>query len=142
MSIKTADADAARIAELIRKNIDKIDSIVVSMDSHQRIHIAHPLYWEDAHNPGRHPDPFTVIKAEQVPGTWKTTVKEDEGWSKEYLLQLDAKNDNGKEKAVHLEHTIWPEQTEQNREKKLKGYRSGLVTIVLLEARDGVWYPT
>lgn len=41
-----ASKDARRITELIRRNLDCIDNIVISMDSHQRNHIAHAVFWK------------------------------------------------------------------------------------------------
>jgi len=38
LAIPTADGDSSRIADLIRRKIHEIDEIVVTLDSHQRIH--------------------------------------------------------------------------------------------------------
>jgi nicotinamidase/pyrazinamidase len=71
LAIPTADADAARIAALIRKSTSKIDRIVATMDSHYKLHIAHPGFWVHG-STGRNPDPFTIITSNDVQnGTWR-----------------------------------------------------------------------
>ena len=70
LAIPTADQDAERIATLIRKHGSKIDRIVATMDSHLKLHIAHPGFWL-APDKKTHPDPFTLISSQDiVNGTW------------------------------------------------------------------------
>ena len=57
--VKGAEKDMERLAAMVDKNGDKIDDIRVTLDSHQKIHIAHPICWQDAK--GNHPAPFTII---------------------------------------------------------------------------------
>ena len=64
LSVPGADADAGRFAEAITKYSDKIGDIVLTMDSHRLIHIAHPKYWVGSN--GNNPDPFTVISSEDI----------------------------------------------------------------------------
>lgn len=75
LAIPTADQDAERIAALIRTNADKIDRIVATMDSHQKLHIAHPGFWcpgPAGNDKKKRPDPFTIISADDlVRGVWK-----------------------------------------------------------------------
>ena len=62
--------DAQRLGAFIKAHKSVISKIVVTLDSHQRYDIAHPLYWVDAQ--GNHPAPFTEIKnAEIVAGAWR-----------------------------------------------------------------------
>lgn len=69
LAIPSADADAARTASFIAANSSSISRIVATMDSHQKLHIAHPCFWTDAG--GNHPDPFTLISSEDVEsGRW------------------------------------------------------------------------
>jgi nicotinamidase/pyrazinamidase len=72
LAIPTADADAERIAAFIRKHgTTSIDRIVATMDSHYKLHIAHPGFWVHG-STGRNPDPFTIITSNDVRnGTWR-----------------------------------------------------------------------
>ena len=70
LAIPTAEKDAERIAALIRQNIDKIDRIIATMDTHAKHHIAHPGFWINDKN--EHPAPFTIIAASDLEaGKWK-----------------------------------------------------------------------
>jgi nicotinamidase/pyrazinamidase len=72
LAIPNAAEDANRIAALIRSNADSIHRIVATMDSHQKLHIAHPSFWLSSDTPPKHPDPFTIISAEDIrQGIWK-----------------------------------------------------------------------
>jgi nicotinamidase/pyrazinamidase len=72
LAVPTANDDAARIANLIRENASSIDRIVATMDSHHKLHIAHPSFWISGDDEQKHPDPFTIISADDlVQGKWK-----------------------------------------------------------------------
>ena len=69
LAIPAAGEDASRMASFIRQNASSIDRIVMTMDSHHKLHIAHPSFWTNAG--GKHPDPFTIISMEDVAtGKW------------------------------------------------------------------------
>ena len=69
LAIPTASSDAQRTAQFIRQNASSIHRIVATMDSHQKLHIAHPCFWKN--DKGEHPNPFTVISNEDVvTGKW------------------------------------------------------------------------
>ena len=69
LGVPGANEDSARVAAFIKDNIDQIDEIYVSLDSHHRIHIAHGVFWQDPS--GAHPPPFTLIKSVDVEqGAW------------------------------------------------------------------------
>ena len=71
LAIPTALDDAHRISTLIRENASKLHRIVATMDSHQKLHIAHPSFWWSSDGT-RHPDPFTIISADDIQhGVWK-----------------------------------------------------------------------
>jgi nicotinamidase/pyrazinamidase len=77
LAIPAAGRDAERIAALIHKHGPRIDRIVATMDSHQKLHIAHPVFWirgssgSSGSNEKQHPDPFTIISAEDLRnGIW------------------------------------------------------------------------
>jgi nicotinamidase/pyrazinamidase len=65
-----ADADMVRLAAFITKNEKRIEEIHCTLDSHQSVHVAHPIFW--VNSKGEHPAPFTVITADDVKnGTWR-----------------------------------------------------------------------
>lgn len=64
LPVAGAHADMQRVAAFIRRHVASIDAITVTLDSHQRIDIAHPGFWQGAD--GGVVAPFTPITAEQV----------------------------------------------------------------------------
>jgi len=59
-----ADEDCVRLATMINRLEDKLDAIHVTLDSHNEVDIAHPVFWVD--QAGNHPNPFTIISKEDV----------------------------------------------------------------------------
>lgn len=89
--------DIKNVTTFIYRNIHKITRIAVSLDTHQPMQIFHPDWWMD--ELGRSPDPFTIIKAEDVSvGKWVPKVNKED--SLDYCIQL--------EKAGKKELCIWP----------------------------------
>jgi nicotinamidase/pyrazinamidase len=137
LAIKEANEDADRLTKLLRTHRNKIDNIMATLDSHHKLHIAHPGFWVSGDGPGtRHPDPFTLISSEDiVSGKWKpldihiaTSSLTDEDDTthldpmifKNYDLTIgtDGKIDTSKyvqeyasqlEKNGHFKLCIWPE---------------------------------
>ena len=69
LAIPSAASDAERTASFIRRNAESIDRIVATLDSHHKLHIAHPCFWTNA--AGEHPAPFTLISSQDVmDGKW------------------------------------------------------------------------
>ena len=100
LAIETANDDSDRLAKLILENQSTITQITVTLDTHQRLHIANPLFWKDAD--GAHPKPFTTITAEDIEkGAWKPSRDEHAAWALEYAKALEA---GGKYKIC-----VWPE---------------------------------
>jgi nicotinamidase-related amidase len=94
--VKNADADVKRIADFIKFNQSKIDYVALTLDSHQPIHIAHQIYWKD--DQGKHPELFTIIKAEDVRNErWIAQYHRDRALV--YLEELERKGEVC---------TIWP----------------------------------
>jgi nicotinamidase/pyrazinamidase len=72
LAIPTANEDAHRIAELIRGHHDRITRVVATLDSHVKLHIAHPGFWVSGKDSTKHPDPFTVIESNDIAkGIWQ-----------------------------------------------------------------------
>ncbi|MBC8155457.1 MAG: isochorismatase family protein [Bacteroidetes bacterium] len=93
-----ADADIERISHLIRAFADRIDHIVVTLDTHHVLDIAHPLFWSDSE--GQHPTPFTHISATDVEtGQWIPRFYPEE--ARQYVQELEADG--------QFQHFIWPE---------------------------------
>ncbi len=64
LPVAGAHADMQRLAGLINAGQDGLSGIVVTLDSHHRVDIAHPPFWAQAD--GSPVDPFTTISAQQV----------------------------------------------------------------------------
>ena len=93
-----AEQDIDRIATLIQTYPDQIDHIVVTLDTHHSLDIAHPLFWQDSG--GNHPAPFTQITGVDVDaGRWIPRFSAEK--ARAYVHQLE---DDGQ-----FTHFIWPE---------------------------------
>lgn len=93
-----AEQDVVRMASLIRNHAEEIDHIVVTLDTHHLLDIAHPMFWQDA--AGNHPTPFTRITAEEVSlGRWIPRFAADR--ARQYVRDLEADG--------QFQHFIWPE---------------------------------
>lgn len=105
LSVKGADDDMRRLADFIRKHKSQIDNIHVTLDSHQLVHIAHPIFWKSVAT-GQHPVPFEgglplIITSQSLnDGTWTTTKPSLFGLAKHYVDSL--------EKNGRYPLTIWP----------------------------------
>lgn len=93
-----ADSDMVRIASLIRLKGQLFDRIYITLDTHVRLAIFHPLWFQDEN--GQSPAPFTLICADDVrDGRWQPITEPE--WTLLYLKQLEQQG------TYH--HTIWPE---------------------------------
>ena len=91
--------DAQRLATFINNQQNKINNIVVTLDSHHEYDIAHTIYWQNKH--GQHPAPFTLISHQNiVDGLWQPTNLEHLGHVLEYTQFL--------EKTGKYSLIIWP----------------------------------
>jgi nicotinamidase-related amidase len=89
LSVPGADEDMKRLAQYI--DTETPDSIVVTMDTHARMHIANPMYWVDAE--GNHPGQYTLITVADVEGgKWKTSNPEKQEWALHYVKELAKTN--------------------------------------------------
>ncbi len=81
-----AEEDVQRTIEFIFRNAERITKITCSLDSHVPQQIFSPNWWLDEE--GAHPDPYTIISAEDVEsGRWSPQVMPE--WSREYVRQLE-----------------------------------------------------
>lgn len=100
LAIPTANEDAARIAGFITKHAAKLTQVVLTLDSHQRYHIAHGVFWED--KDGESPATFTLITSKDVEsGVWKPRNPALKDYVIEYTKSL--------ERSGKFTLCIWPE---------------------------------
>jgi nicotinamidase-related amidase len=89
LAVPGATKDSQRIIDLLQKQGDLIDLIVVTLDTHHEMHIAHGSFWMN--QDGSEPEPFTIIASSDiVAGTWTAKQPELRDWSLEYAKKLEA----------------------------------------------------
>lgn len=95
-----ADKDMSRLAVMVKRIGRKLDDIHITMDSHRKVDISHPMWWKDSS--GKHPAPFTMISVDDVnAGRWVTTMPSAQSRSLKYLKALAT--------GGRYPHVIWPE---------------------------------
>lgn len=100
LAVKGAVQDTSRLINAINDAVS-IDEIIVTLDTHQRYHIAHPLFWLKS-GTKENPKPFTQISYESVKN--KEFVPFDPKyykWCLEYTKKL--------KRSGKFTLTIWPE---------------------------------
>lgn len=98
--VKGGEQNIGRVAKMIERLTPKINDIHLTMDSHRKVDISHPMWWVDEN--GRHPSPFTMITPSDVrDGKWRPYVMSAKKRSLEYLEALAA--------TKRYPHVIWPE---------------------------------
>ena len=96
--------DTVRAIEWLYRNLARVTTLVLSLDTHSVHQIFHPAAWVDAE--GRHPAPFTVISTDDVRrGRWIPVLRPEgvgdvRALAVEYCEQL--------EKSGRYVLTIWP----------------------------------
>jgi nicotinamidase-related amidase len=90
--VSGADKDMSRLAKMIHRIRGDLNDIIATMDSHRTLHIAHPIWWEDAQ--GNHPEPLkTLITEADVTGPnpkWRAKNPAYRQRSIEYVKTLSA----------------------------------------------------
>ena len=88
LAVAGATVDSGRISELLRRHADQIDRVVVTLDTHHTMHIAHAAFWKNA--AGQSPAPHTAIThADVKAGTWLPRQQELSEWALEYTASLE-----------------------------------------------------
>jgi nicotinamidase-related amidase len=96
--------DTVRAVEWLYRNLARITTLVLSLDTHSVHQVFHPAAWVDPQ--GHHPAPFTVITAGDVrSGRWRPALRAEDGVDVEaacleYCERL--------EKSGRYVLTIWP----------------------------------
>jgi len=87
-----ADSDMDRLATFIGKNQNRLTEIYCTLDSHDPVHIAHPIFW--VNSKGEHPTPFTLITEDDVKnGVWRTYNPK---WQSRGQAYVEALKKNGR----------------------------------------------
>lgn len=95
-----AEKDMQRLSAFIKTNKHRLSNIRVTLDSHQRVHIAHARFWIG--RGGQNPDIFTTITLGDVEnGVWRAAKTQHQQRALEYVRTLKR---NGR-----YELMIWPE---------------------------------
>src|SRR3954471_12639075 len=69
--------DTVRTIEWLYRNLPRITTLVLSLDTHSVHQIFHPAAWADPE--GRPPAPFTVISTDEVRrGRWRPVLRPEE----------------------------------------------------------------
>ncbi|MCC7208448.1 MAG: hypothetical protein IT323_14160 [Anaerolineae bacterium] len=89
--------DTRRTVEWLYRNVQRITTVAVSLDTHTPIQIFFPSWWKDAS--GDRPAPFTTITAQDVrDGRW--IPAQAPHWSRRYVEEL--------EQVGRKQLVIWP----------------------------------
>jgi len=89
LPVPGADADMQRLARLIEAAPERIDAITVTLDSHHRLDIAHPAFWQT--QDGGQVLPFTQITAAALrAGQFRPRRAEHGARAQAYLDALEA----------------------------------------------------
>lgn len=97
LTVPGAIEDTQRTIEWLYRNVHQVTQIAASLDTHTPFQIFYPTWWRN--DKGEHPQPYTVIGAEDVrKGIWNPVA--DPVWSIRYLDELESK---GKKQLM-----IWP----------------------------------
>lgn len=101
--------DSHRIRDLIIANIDHIDTIIVTLDTHQREHIAHSRCWINKYK--KHPEPHEKISFTDIDtkrwklnpelSWYKASPENARKWCRDYTKKL--------EMLGKFQLTIWPD---------------------------------
>ncbi len=94
-----ANDDMNRLAAMVRRMRSRLTAIHVTLDSHRKVDISHPIWFRDS--AGKPPAPLTVITAGDLrKGVWSTTQPSAYPRTLQYLEALEASG--------RYPHVIWP----------------------------------
>ena len=94
-----ADRDMTRLAAMVGRLAHRLTDIHVTLDSHRKVDISHPMWWRT--KAGKAVDPFTQITADELErGDYTTAMPSMRARSLAYLKALEA--------GGRYPHVIWP----------------------------------
>ena len=101
--------DSRRLCEFLYRNLRFVTQVFPTLDTHDALQIFHPALIVDAE--GRHPDPFTLVTAEDVAeGRWRIDpaaaegLGVDPGYAQEHLRYYTGELERGGKYNL----TVWP----------------------------------
>ncbi len=98
--VKGAEDDMNRVASFIMRNMDELDSIILTLDSHRVIDISHPAGWVDENGNPISSSGFVPISHQDIlDGKYTWTI--NPMWPKTYTEKIEA--------SKNFTHLIWPE---------------------------------
>jgi len=98
LSVPGSKKDMDNIIKFIKEN--ELDEIIVTLDTHNIIDIAHPSWWLD--KDGNHVSPFTLISSKDIEdGNFTTSDPNEFNYSLQYVKKLE---EQGKYQMI-----VWPE---------------------------------
>ena len=101
LSVPGAQDDLARLLAWFYRHAGRVTQVYASLDTHLPRQIFYGVWWIDPRT-GEHPQPFTVITAEEVErGVWAPAFEPE--WSASYVRQLLAQ--------ARKDLMIWPAHT-------------------------------
>ena len=101
--------DNRRLCEFLYRNLDAITQIVPTLDTHQAMQVFHAIWLVDGD--GRHPDPYTLVSAEDVETVrWRLdpAVAEGLGLELDYARRHLLHYTRALEQSGKYQLTIWP----------------------------------
>ncbi|WP_432721231.1 cysteine hydrolase [Jeongeupia wiesaeckerbachi] len=99
LPVTGAHADMLRLATLIDTLGSRLDAITITLDSHQRLDIGHPTFWQQGD--GGRVAPFTPVSADDVAaGRYRPRDAAATTRVLAYLRELEAKG--------RYTHMVWP----------------------------------
>ena len=106
---RAAVDDSRRLCEFIYRNLGAITQIFPSLDTHHAMQVFHAIWLVDEY--GKHPDPFTLVTAEEVEsGRWRMNTEVaralgiDAEYAQRHLLHYTRRLAEGGK----YDLTIWP----------------------------------
>lgn len=98
--VQGAAEDSERIAKMINRVGSRLEDIHVTLDTHHRIQVFHPLFWRNS--VGEHPSPFTLIQEDDIrQGKWLPVFPT---WTERMLSYTHTLAENGRYVLC-----VWPE---------------------------------
>ncbi|AFZ83359.1 conserved hypothetical protein, hydrolase-like protein [Candidatus Kinetoplastibacterium blastocrithidii TCC012E] len=98
LPIVGSNNDMKRLGSFIKKNIKTISNIIITLDSHYRMDIAHTCFWKTGDNDV---DPFTIVTSDDI--VKKTIIPRTKDNKKQIIKYLEYI-----EKSEKKGLTIWP----------------------------------
>ncbi len=100
LPVPGATADMQRLSQLIQAQGHLLDAIHVTLDTHQKLDIAHPSWWCNAS--GEAPPPFTQISIADIEnGIWQARHPQQQAYSLAYVQALA--------QSGRYQLMVWPE---------------------------------